>query len=240
MRVPQRVALLGSMVLLTACGPADGMITTGEDAVLETNDQKAAYGIGLNIGAQLVETKNRLDRAAFLRGIEDAIQEADPVLDQAELQEVLAAFAEDMQAEAEAEYTAEADENLAAGEAYQAENGAKAGVTTTESGLQYEVLRQGDGAMPGLEDDVRLHYRGTLVDGEQFDSSYDRGEPAQFNVSQVVPGFTESLMLMAVGSHFRVVLPYALAYGPQGPGRGLGPHSTLVFEIELLEIVGGG
>jgi len=240
MRIRQGFALLGTMMVVAACSGSEGGVGDYTSAPLDTDDQKASYGIGLNMGGQISETKDRLDRAAFFRGVEDGLFRNDPSVDGEELQRVLEAFAAEMQELAAAEAEREAAEASEAGAAYLAENAAREGVVTTESGLQYEVLRQGDGAMPGLEDDVRLHYRGTLVDGEQFDSSYDRGEPAQFNVSQVVPGFTESLMLMAVGSHFRVVLPYDLAYGPQGTGRGIGPNSTLVFEIELLEIVGGG
>ena len=108
---------------------------------------------------------------------------------------------------------------------------------TTESGLQYEVLSQGDGPMPGSEDQVQLHYRGTLIDGTEFDSSYERGEPAQFGVGGVIPGFSEALQLMSVGSHFRVVIPSEIGYGPQGTGGPIGPNATLIFEIELLEII---
>ena len=109
---------------------------------------------------------------------------------------------------------------------------------TTDSGLQVEVLRQGDGASPTIDDDVVLHYRGTLTDGSQFDSSYDRGEPATFPVSGVIEGFGEAVQLMSVGGHIRVTIPSAMAYGEDGAGAVIGPNEDLIFEIELLEIVG--
>lgn len=126
--------------------------------------------------------------------------------------------------------------NREAGEAYLAENGAREGVTTTESGLQYEVLEEGDGPSPGPDDQVRIHYRGTLPDGTEFDSSYD-GEPVVFGVGGVIPGFSEGLQLMEVGSSYRFVIPSDIAYGPQGSGGVIGPDATLIFEVELFEIV---
>jgi FKBP-type peptidyl-prolyl cis-trans isomerase len=206
-----------------------------ESAPLETNDQKASYGIGLNMGGQLAQAKDRLDRMALLRGIEDGLQGRDPQISDGELQQVLMQFGNEIESSANAERAAQAESNAAAGTAYLAENGAKAGVTTTASGLQYEVLRVGEGDRPTRESTVRLHYRGTLVDGTEFDSSYG-GEPAVFAVSGVIPGFTEALLLMQVGSHYRIVIPSAIGYGPQGTGP-IGPNSTLIFEIELLEIV---
>ncbi|MEQ1855255.1 MAG: FKBP-type peptidyl-prolyl cis-trans isomerase [Longimicrobiales bacterium] len=206
-----------------------------ESAPLETNDQKASYGIGLNMGGQLAAAKDRLDRMALLRGIEDGLQGNDPQISDGELQQVLMQFGSEVEEAANAERSAEAEANGVTGTAYLAQNGAKQGVTTTESGLQYEVLRVGEGERPTRESTVRLHYRGTLVDGTEFDSSYG-GEPATFMVSGVIPGFTEALLLMQVGSHYRISIPAAIAYGPQGSGP-IGPNSTLIFEIELLEIV---
>ena len=107
----------------------------------------------------------------------------------------------------------------------------------TESGLQYEVIREGEGARPGPDDRVSVHYKGTLIDGTQFDSSYDRGEPAQFGVGGVIAGFSEGLQLMTVGSHYRLYIPSELGYGAQGTGANIGPNATLIFELELLEIV---
>ena len=228
-------ALLGVAVLSAACRGADAGADFGS-AALDTDDQKASYGIGLNIGGQLADAESRLDRAAFMRGLEDAMQGSEPALPGQELQRVLQAFSEQIQASAAAEREAEAEANTAAGEAYLAENGARPEVTTTESGLQYEVLREGEGPSPTPDQQVRLHYRGTLIDGTEFDSSYD-GEPAEFAVGGLIEGFTEALTLMKPGSHWRVVIPSDIAYGPRGSGRAIGPNQTLIFEIELLEIL---
>ena len=230
--------LLGTTIVVAACTGSGGAVGDYESAALDTDDQKASYGIGLNVGGQISETKDRLDRAAFFRGIEDGLQQRDPGVDRAELDVILEAFGAEMQALAQAEAEREADEAAEAGAAYLAENGAKADVVTTESGLQYEVLRAGAGPVPTMGQSVQLHYRGTLPDGREFDSSYD-GEPVVFAVGQLVAGFNEALMLMPAGSHYRVVLPGDLAYGPQRRSELIGPNQTLVFEIEVLEIVDG-
>lgn len=128
-------------------------------------------------------------------------------------------------------------ENLEKGNSFLEKNKARAGVTTTESGLQYEVLTAGTGEKPVAESQVKVHYHGTLIDGTVFDSSVDRGEPAQFGVNQVIPGWTEALQLMPVGSKWKVFIPANLAYGEQGAGGKIGPNSALIFEVELLEIV---
>jgi FKBP-type peptidyl-prolyl cis-trans isomerase len=149
----------------------------------------------------------------------------------------LDAFSDTIRKEQQAEHAAQAEKNEQEGGEYRKQNAAKAGVTVTASGLQYEVLEPGDGPKPTAEDRVRIHYRGTLVDGTEFDSSYERGEPAEFGVGGVVKGFGEALQLMSVGSKYRIVLPPELAYGSQGSGGTIGPKATLIFELELLEIV---
>lgn len=131
----------------------------------------------------------------------------------------------------------EAQANLEAGNKFLEENKQREGVQTTESGLQYEVLVEGDGPKPSATDRVRVHYHGTLIDGTVFDSSVDRGEPAVFNVNRVIPGWTEALQLMPVGSKWKIYIPADLAYGERGAGGDIGPNSTLIFEVELLEIV---
>ncbi|KPJ80703.1 MAG: hypothetical protein AMS19_09095, partial [Gemmatimonas sp. SG8_23] len=187
------VALLGASMILGACTGSGGSASF-ENAALETDDQKASYGIGLNVGGQIADTRDRLDRAAFMRGLEDALQSNDPAVDRAELQTILQNFGQQIQAAAAQERALVGQANAEAGAAYQEENGAREGVTTTESGLQYEVLREGDGARPTAEDQVRLHYRGTLIDGTEFDSSYE-GEPVVFAAGRLIPGFTEALLL---------------------------------------------
>jgi FKBP-type peptidyl-prolyl cis-trans isomerase len=234
MRIQQCLMSFGMTIVVAGCSGAGDY----ESAPLETDDQKASYGIGLNVGAQIMETKDRLDRAAFFRGIEDGLQERDPSVDRGELDTILQVFGAEMRELAQAASELEAEEAAEAGSAYLVENGAKADVITTESGLQYEVLRAGEGPTPTQGQSLRLHYRGTLPDGREFDSSYD-GDPVVFSVGQLVEGFNESLMLMSAGSHFRVVIPGDLAYGPQRRSELIGPNQTLVFEIEVLEFVDG-
>jgi len=228
-------ALLGVTVVLGACSNGGGLASF-ESAALDTDDQKASYGIGLNVGGQIADTRDRLDRSAFMRGIEDAIQGKDPAIPRSELQTILQTFGRQIEAASAGARIRQGEENAAAGEVYLAENGAREEVTTTESGLQYEVLAQGDGATPTREDQVRLHYRGTLVDGTEFDASYG-GDPVVFTAGGLIPGFTEALLLMQEGSRFRVAIPSDIAYGPGGSGGVIGPNSALVFEIELFEVV---
>ena len=233
MRLRASGALLAATLLLSGCGSGSGY----GPATLETDDQKASYGIGRQMGQNLRPAQGKLDMAAFLKGLEDAMADAESAVPDAEVQAALQAFSEAVMEEQQAEREATATRNQEEGEAYLAENGAKEGVVTTESGLQYEVLREGEGPTPAADSRVSIHYKGTLIDGTQFDSSYDRGEPAVFGVGGVIPGFSEALQLMPVGSQYRVSIPGDLAYGPQGSGPTIGPNATLIFEIELLEIV---
>lgn len=221
-------------VFAAAC--SNGSSAAYESAPLSSDDQKASYGIGLNVGQQIADSRDRLDRLAFLRGVEDALQGREPAVAREEIQPALEAFARDVQASAAAAREAAAEENRAAGERFLAENGARPEVTTTESGVQYEVLRAGDGPRPSAANQVQLHYRGSLIDGTEFDASYG-GPPAVFGVGAVIPGFAEALQLMPAGSHYRIWIPSDLAYGPQGSGPVIGPNAVLVFEIELLEVL---
>ena len=207
-----------------------------ENASINSDGQKASYGIGLRMGSQLADAAEMLDRAAFMRGFEDAMDGEESDVELNELNSVTQVFIADMQASAEEAALRIGEENAVAGTAYRAENAARDGVLTTDSGMQYEVLRAGEGPNPTLDQSVRLHYRGTLVDGTEFDSSYE-GDPVVFGVGQLITGFTEALTLMQAGSHFRIVLPPNIGYGPSGSGGGIGPNATLIFEIELLEIV---
>lgn len=228
----QRVlpALAAAALLTSACADTGG----SSSAVLDTQDRIASYGIGLNMGQQLAAAEGSLDMSAFMRGIEDAMAGNDPAVEPAEIQTALNAFSQAINERMMAEREEQAAANREAGEAYLTENAARAGVQVTESGVQYEVLEEGTGEQPTAEDQVRILYTGTLVDGTEFDSS--GAEPVQFGVGGVIPGFAEALQLMRVGATYRVVIPSDLAYGPQGSGE-IGPDAVLIFEIELLEIV---
>ena len=209
----------------------------GADASLETDDEKASYGIGLNIGQGLVPLADRIDVNSFARGLRDALEEADPAVPHEELHALLQSLQMDLQQAQQQAMAAEAEGNQASADSFLAANAEREGMTTTESGLQYEVVEGGDGPRPDPEDQVTLNYRGTLSDGTQFDSSYDRGEPATFSLNGVIPGFAEGIQLMPVGSTFKLYIPPELGYGPQGgPGGGIPPNSALIFEVELLQI----
>ena len=175
--------------------------------------------------------------AALIRGIEESLAEIDPAVPEEELNAARQRVGETIQEEQLAETAVAGARNSAEGEVYLTSNATNEGVVTTDSGLQYEVLRAGDGPQPSATDQVRIHYRGTLIDGTEFDSSYARDEPATFGVGGVIAGFAEGLQLMNVGSHYRLVIPSELGYGPQGAGGTIGPDATLIFEIELLEIL---
>ncbi len=219
--------LIAPTIVLWACS----------EVLLETEDQKASYGIGLEMGSRLVPARARLDIAAFRKGIDDAMAGADPAIPQDELQAAVEAFSQSVIEAANALVEELTRVNAEAGQAYLAENATREGVMSTPTGLQYEVLGEGSGPRPSEGDTVRVHFRGTLVDGTEFDSSYDTGEPAEYAVQGVIPGFAEALKMMSVGSHYRITVPTDLAYGTQGMGRFVGPMAVLIFEIELLEIV---
>lgn len=219
--------------MLTACeasGPGS--------ASLESDNAKASYGIGRDLGGNLAPAGERLDVDALVRGIEDAMAGEEPAVPQAEIQAALQSFSQMLREEQQAAQAAAAEENRQQGQEYMAENAEREDVQTTESGLQYEVIEEGDGPTPSPGDRVRIHYKGTLLDGTEFDSSYERGEPAVFGVGGVIQGFSEGLQLMPVGSTYRFVIPGDLAYGPQGTGGAIGPNETLIFEVELLGIEG--
>ena len=222
--------LLAGLLGLGACQSQAGKAT------LDTGDQKASYGIGLQMGSQLAPAETHLDLDAFLAGIRDGMAGNEPAVSQEELQIALNELNAVVQEEETQRMAAEAEANATEGAAFLAENATKDGVMVTESGLQYEVITEGEGQAPGPADRARLHYRGTLIDGTEFDSSYG-GDPAEFGVSGVIPGFSEGLQLMAPGSHYRFFIPSDLAYGPGGTGGPIGPNATLIFEVEMLEIV---
>lgn len=221
------------MVSLAAC---QQQAEPGANASLETADQKASYGIGRNIGQGLVPMAERIDVDAFARGLRDALNERDPAVSQAVLDTTLQTFQTALQAAQQQKMAEEAEANQAVADSFLATNAEREGVQTTDSGLQYEVIEEGDGPKPGPDDRITVHYRGTLPDGTKFDSSYDRGEPATFNVQGVIPGFAEGLQLMSVGSKYKLYIPPDLGYGPRGQGP-IPPNSTLIFELELLDIV---
>ncbi|MDO8330106.1 MAG: FKBP-type peptidyl-prolyl cis-trans isomerase [Fluviicoccus sp.] len=216
---------------LSACNKTEAPKATK----LETDDAKAAYSIGYMTGKNMEAQLPKLDTANFAAGMQDAYAKKPGLLKEDEMKTVLMAFDARMKKEAVERQAKTAAEAKGKGEAYLLENAKKAGVKTTASGLQYEVITEGKGAKPVATDVVKVNYEGKLVDGTVFDSSIKRGEPATFPLNQVIPGWTEGLQLMTVGSKYKLTIPATLGYGEQGGGP-IPPNSTLVFEVELLEI----
>ncbi|MDO9749572.1 FKBP-type peptidyl-prolyl cis-trans isomerase [Glaesserella parasuis] len=204
-----------------------------EQVKLESVEAKGGYGIGLQIAQQLLGSGLDVEPEAVVKGIFDVLNQNPPALD---LNEVTKALQE-LSQRAEAEQ-AKAFETLAAeGKAFLDENKKHPSVKETESGLQYEVLVEGTGKVPAKTDKVRVHYTGSLIDGTVFDSSVKRGTPAEFPVTGVIAGWVEALQMMPVGSKWRLTIPHNLAYGERGAGASIPPFSTLIFEVELLDIV---
>jgi FKBP-type peptidyl-prolyl cis-trans isomerase FklB len=199
-----------------------------------TTPDIVSYGLGRQFGDQLAaDPFEGLNAEAMAEGLKDALQgKASPIAD-AQFREAFQEINDLMQAKS----AERAKEAAAEGEAFLAENAKKDGVTVTESGLQYEILVEGQGEKPSAESVVSTHYHGTLIDGSVFDSSVERGQPAEFPVNRVIAGWTEALQMMPVGSKWRLTVPYELAYGTQGSGGAIGPYETLVFDVELLDIV---
>jgi FKBP-type peptidyl-prolyl cis-trans isomerase len=213
---------------------ADGAIAGIEG--LETEREQVSYMIGMDMAKSLTPIKDDLDVEVMAQAMSDAFAGTDPKMTEEQSQQVQAAFTAKLQARQEAELAAASEKGAKEGAEFLAANKAKPGITTTESGLQYQVVRAGNGPKPAATDVVRVHYKGTLLDGTTFDSSYDRGEPAEFGLNQVIPGWAEGVALMPVGSKYMFWIPAELAYGESGGGP-IPPNSMLTFEVELIEIV---
>ncbi|MDH5527057.1 MAG: FKBP-type peptidyl-prolyl cis-trans isomerase [Nitrospirota bacterium] len=202
---------------------------------LDSVSAKVNYTIGLQVGQGLKADGLEVNVAAFTQGVQDAVAGGDPKLTEEQMREAMMAFQEEQMAL----MAKAAEENSAAGAAFLAENKKKKGVETTDSGLQYRVITKGKGKKPAATDRVTVHYKGTLIDGTEFDSSYGRGEPTTFPVNGVIPGWVEALQLMREGATWELYIPSELAYGPRGSGAMIPPNSTLVFKVELLKVEEG-
>lgn len=253
---PRHLAVLSVMslaVLLAGCNPATqndakkpaaakAEAKPGDPAAanaiggLKTEKEQVSYMIGMGMGKSLQPIKDEVDLDLVMKAAKATLAGEKLLLDDKQAQQVNDTFMQKMQAKQIAEMMAKAKKNLEEGEKFLAENGKKPNVKTTASGLQYEVITEGTGAKPKATDTVKAHYKGQLLDGTVFDNSIERGEPASFALDQVVPGWTEGVQLMSVGSKYRFWLPSKLGYGERGPGP-IGPNATLVFEVELLDVV---
>ncbi len=204
--------------------------------VLKTQKDKVSYAIGMNFGKSLQRQSVDVDPAILQRGLKDALAGGKLLMTDDEAKAALTQLQADMRKQQEAKAQEAGEENREKGEAFLTANKTREGVTTLPSGLQYKVITQGTGPKPTAGDSVVCNYRGTLIDGTEFDSSYKRGQPATFPVSGVIKGWTEALQLMPVGSKWQLVIPPDLAYGARGAGADIGPNSTLIFEVELVSI----
>ncbi len=204
-------------------------------AELSTEEQQVSYGIGQTFADNLKKQGIELKMDAFVLGVTDSIKGNTPKMDQAQIMKVMQAFQQKIMAKRQSERTASGDKNKQEATAFLADNVKKEGVETTESGLQYKIVTAGSGPKPAATDTVEVNYRGTLLDGTEFDSSYKRGQSVSFPVKGVIAGWTEALQLMPVGSKWELYIPPNLAYGPGGTGP-IGPNSALIFEVELLSI----
>ncbi len=206
---------------------------------LPTEKEQISYAIGMAMGKQLAEIKDEVNLDTAIKAMRSQMASEKLLLNDEQAKGIFEGFGQKMQAKQIAKAMADAKANLDSGAKFLAENGKKQGVVTTPSGLQYQVLTVGTGAKPAADSGVKVHYKGSLLDGKTFDSSYDRGEPAVMPLQGVIPGWSEGLQLMPVGSKYKFWVPTTLAYGEQAPPM-IGPNQVLVFEVELLEIVKPG
>jgi FKBP-type peptidyl-prolyl cis-trans isomerase FklB len=232
MRVAWAAAIVG-IVLLTGHAFAE------EQTALKTEKDKVSYIIGVNIGRNLKTQSVEVDPDMISRGMKDVASGAKLLMTDDEMKATMTAFQKEMMEKKAEEVKKLGEKNKAEGEAFLSANKRKPGVVTLPSGLQYKVITKGKGRSPKAADTVTVNYRGTLIDGSEFDSSYKRGEPATFPVNGVIKGWTEALQLMKQGSKWELFIPPVLAYGEKGAGNVIGPNATLVFEVELLSVKEG-
>jgi FKBP-type peptidyl-prolyl cis-trans isomerase len=211
---------------------------TAPSSELSTPKEKSSYALGMNIARGLLQQSIDVDTPSLLRGMKDTLSGSKPLLDDNEAQAALSQLQHQVQIKQQEAMQKAAEENMTQGEAFLAANKVKQGVVALPSGLQYKIVAEGTGPKPTASDTVVCNYRGTLIDGTEFDSSYKRGQPASFAVNQVIRGWTEALQMMPVGSKWQLFIPPNLAYGPRGAGGVIGPNATLIFEVELLSIKG--
>ncbi len=220
-----------ALIAIMGVGLLAGHAAAEDKTTLKDQKDKVSYSIGVNIGSTLKQQDLQLNPETLTAGIKDALSGGKTLLTEQEIRETLMTFQKDLMAQK----TAQGENNKKAGEMFLADNKKKEGVKTLPSGLQYKIIKEGKGKKPKAADTVKTHYKGTLIEGKEFDSSYKGGEPVTFQVGGVIPGWTEALQLMPVGSKWQLFIPANLAYGESGQGP-IPPNSTLIFEIELLGI----
>lgn len=236
MNFSRLILLFSGLILvfgITACHEKDTPTAQIEEPettqALTTDSDKFSYALGMMIGERVLKQYGDVDYDRLLAGMKAQHQDLETLMDVSEAGQTLAEHQQKLDEAKSAEAKQE-------GETYLAQNAETEGVTVTESGLQYSVITEADGANPQATDSVTVHYRGTLIDGTEFDSSYSRGQPATFQLNQVIPGWTEGVQLMSEGAKYKFVIPHQLAYGERGAGDTIPPFSTLIFEVELIKI----
>ena len=227
-----KLKYLTPLVALAFVGPA----LAEQPIALKDQRDKASYSIGVNIGSGMKANSLDLNNEALVAGLQDGLSGAKPQMSDKEREVTLTAFEQDLMKKETERLKQLAEKNKKEGADFLAANKAKEGVKTLPSGLQYKVLAEGNGAQPKPTDQITVNYRGTLLDGTEFDSSYKRGEPVTFPVNGVIKAWSEALPLMKTGAKWQLFVPADLAYGEQGAGRSIGPNSTLIFEVELVGI----
>ena len=238
------VTIIAAALLLCACdkqtaakdAEAPAAAAPAAQEAFQTDPQRMGYALGTNVGRTFKEQKFPVDIDSVIAGVRDAFTGGTLKMDDAKIAETLQQLQATLQANAQAAQEAATKKNADDATAFFAKNGTAEGVVTTKTGLQYKVVTAAEGKKPTAEDTVKVHYRGTLLDGTEFDSSYARGEPVTFPVNAVIPGWTEALQLMPVGSKWQVFIPSELGYGPGGAGEKIGPNAALIFDVELLSI----
>lgn len=206
---------------------------------LETEKNRISYSVGYQVGGDFRRQGMDINPEILVRGVQDALNEVEPAMSKEEMRQTLVDLQKRITAANEENKRTQAEKNLTEGKNFLSANASKDGVTVLPSGLQYLILTEGEGAPPKATDVVTVHYRGTLIDGTEFDSSYRRNQPATFALNRVIPGWTEGLQLMKPGAKYKLFIPPDLAYGERGAGSRIGPNATLIFEVELLEVKGG-
>ena len=223
------------VVIFAALALVTSIVAQEKKTPLKDQKDKSSYAIGLNIGMNFNKQKIAINPDVFVAGVKDGLA-GKPQMTEAEVRETMTNLEKDM----EGKQKEASQKNASDGEKFLAENKKKEGVKTTASGLQYKVIKEGTGPQPKATDTVTVNYRGTLIDGTEFDSSYKRGQPATFPLNAVIKGWTEGLQLMKVGSKYQIFIPASLGYGERGAGADIGPNSTLIFEVELMDAKAAG
>lgn len=225
----------GVVFLMTGCNAQNG---SDDPAPVKTKEHKVSYSIGYDVGSNFTRQGigEHVSIDQFVSGFRDGLNDTDPLLPDSTRQRILQEFQQEMMQQQQAQNQEEGAENRKEGEEFLKENLQKEDVQSTDSGLQYKVLEEGSGPSPDENDKVTVHYKGTTIDGNVFDSSHERGQPATFEVNRVIPGWTEAMQMMKEGAKWKLFIPSDLAYKERGAGPDIGPHETLIFEVELLEV----